>query len=219
MYINKYTLVTLADQPYNELKVWRIESSVSTAPKLVRSMTFNKPPRELKFFNGQQAVGLFERNLHIVDINKCLHLADLNSTMNPNFPLFEIHDGKHVVTLARNRLTVSIIKLPLRHDVQEDGQVVTTGTKITGDDMFLFKVGEDRYLQSLHVSRNGKWMVCGDEVQKPFPLLVWNLESRKLIHDLRIAKCEFITHIQAMSYSGKYVVCACQVSGQIPIFI
>jgi hypothetical protein len=181
-------------------------------------MEFNKPPREIKLFNGQQAVALLERNLHIVDLNKCAHLADLNSTMNPNFPLFEIHDGKHVVTLARNRLTVSIIKLPLHHEVQEDGQVVTTATKITGDDMFLFKVGEDRYLQSLHVSRNGKMMVCGDEVQKPFPLLVWDLVSRKLIYDLRIAKCEFITHIQAMSYSGKYVVCACQVNNIITFF-
>lgn len=34
-----------------------------------------------------------------------------------------------------------------------------------------FKVGEDRFLNSLLVSKNGKICVCGDETQKPFPLL------------------------------------------------
>ena len=80
--------------------------------------------------------------------------------------------------------------------------------------MFLFKVGEDRYLNSLRVSRNGKWMVCGDEVQKPFPLLVWNLDERKLVHDLRQSKHEFVTSIQSIGSSGRYVASACQEEGE-----
>ena len=86
--------------------------------------------------------------------------------------------------------------------------------KINSEDMFLFKVGEDRYLNSLLVSRNGQVMVCGDEVQKPFPLLVWNLHHRKLVYDLRQAKHEFVTAIQAIGSSGRFVVSACQVSEQ-----
>ena len=81
----------------------------------------------------------------------------------------------------------------------------------SSDDMFMFKVGEDRFLNSLMVSRNGQVMVCGDEVQKPFPLLVWNLVHRKLVYDLRQTKHEFITSIQSIGSSGRFVVCACQV--------
>ena len=87
----------------------------------------------------------------------------------------------------------------------------------TDDNMFLFKAGEDRYLNSLLVSDNGQIMVCGDEVQKPFPLLVWNLNQRKLVYDLRQAKHEFITSIQSISSSGRFMVCGCQVSYLIKI--
>jgi WD40 repeat protein len=221
MFINKYTLVTLSEQPYNEIRVWRIESSSQTYPNCVRSMKLKRAPRELKLFNAQQAVALLDRNLHLLDLNKCVHLADLNSTMNPNLPLFEIHDPNHVVILARNRLTVTLMKLPLKQqDENGDPEATTTNSttstvnKTSTDDMFLFKVGEDRYLKSMQVSKNGKMMVCGDEVQKPFPLLVWDLKSRKLIYDLRMQKHEFITSIQSISSSGKYVVCACQEDGE-----
>lgn len=68
-----------------------------------------------------------------------------------------------------------------------------TKTYSKEDDMFLFKAGEDRYLNSMMVSSNGEIMVCGDEVQKPFPLLVWNLNQRKLVYDLRQYKHEVRT--------------------------
>lgn len=55
-------------------------------------------------------------------------------------------------------------------------------------------------------------MVCGDETQKPFPLLVWNLTSRQLMYDLRIPFHEFITRLAAITYEGHYVCCVAQVS-------
>lgn len=225
-------MLTLADQPHNEIKVWRVERTSRSTPKLIllRSIKLNKPPKEIKLFNQHQGVALIERNLHLIDLDQCVHMADLNHTMNPNFPLFEIHDVNHVVVLSRNRLTVSLMELPVERAVSspENGQVVTRssssaggagGSGTTAGGGFMFKVGEDRYLQSLLVSRNGKMMVCGDEVQKPFPLLVWDLVSRKLVHDLRIHNHEFITSIQAVSYSGKYVICACQVNSSLSVFI
>jgi WD40 repeat protein len=48
--------------------------------------------------------------------------------------------------------------------------------------------------------------VCGDETQKPFPLLVWNLQSRKLLYDLRIPHHDFITSLSAITYEGTVVV-------------
>lgn len=46
-------------------------------------------------------------------------------------------------------------------------------------------------------------LVCGDETQKPFPLLVWNLQSKKLMYDLRIPHHDFITSLSAITYEGK----------------
>lgn len=45
-------------------------------------------------------------------------------------------------------------------------------------------------------------LVCGDETQKPFPLLVWNLSSRKLLYDLRIPHHDFITSLAAITHEG-----------------
>ena len=87
----------------------------------------------------------------------------------------------------------------------------------TGDIVTTFKVGEDRFLNSLLVSENGHICVCGDEVQKPFPLIVWNLQKRKLIYDLRIQGHEFVTQISAITADGHYVVCACKVSVKLYI--
>lgn len=50
-------------------------------------------------------------------------------------------------------------------------------------------------------------LVCGDETQKPFPLLVWNLSSRKLLYDLRIPHHDFITSLSAITHEGHYVCC------------
>jgi len=228
-FLTSTCFLTLCEQQ-NELKIWKVnnQKDVSSlagnenAITLIRSIKFNKPPRGLRLFNKNIAVLLIERNLHLFDLNQCKHLFDLNSTMNPILPVFEIHDSNHLILLARNRLSVTLMKVAF-----DDLSVSTSSTssssnstEINGkrlfksDDMFLFKAGEDRYLNSLLVSRNGKIMVCGDEVQKPFPLLVWNLVHRKLVYDLRQSNCEFLTSIQAISSSGHYVVCACQEDGE-----
>jgi hypothetical protein len=57
-------------------------------------------------------------------------------------------------------------------------------------------------------------LVCGDETQKPFPLLVWNLASRKLLYDLRIPHHDFVTSLAAITHEGHYVCCVAKVSVQ-----
>lgn len=47
--------------------------------------------------------------------------------------------------------------------------------------------------------------MCGDETQKPFPLLVWHLSQRKLLYDLRIPHHDFITSLSAITHEGSYV--------------
>lgn len=220
VFIDADTFVTLSEQPYNRLKVWKIDASKPSLLEPIRTINFNKAPKDLRLINKHTAIVLLERNLHLIDLNRCDHVYDLNSTMNPSFAFFELHDSNHVVLLARNRLTVILMKVPqasksftdVAGDEPKPANANTTAVSGSKDDMFLFKVGEDRYLKSLLVSKNGKIMVCGDEVQKPFPLLVWNLEHRKLVYDLRQPNHEIITSIQSISSSGKYFVSACQVS-------
>lgn len=196
----------------------------------IRTIKFNKSPKDIRLISHHTAVVLIDRNLHLIDLNQCEHIYDLNCTMHANFAHFELHDADHLVLLARNRLSVILMRIPHISTTQsrkssQVGDMASSavnvvppgmGGKLTiaKDDMFLFKVGEDRYLKSLTVSRNGKIMVCGDEVQKPFPLLVWNLNQRKLVYDLRQANHEIIVSIQAISTSGRYFVSACQEEGE-----
>lgn len=221
MFLNTNCVLTLSESQ-NEIKIWRVNKETSEL-NLIRSIKFDKSPKDLRLLNKHTAIVLFDRNLHLIDLNRCKHLLDLNSTMNPNVPLFEIHDQQHVVLLARNRLSVILMKVPVGNaeseEPEQEQNKIQKYKQNSPDDMFLFKVGEDRYLNSLLVSRNGQVMVCGDEVQKPFPLLVWNLNHRKLVYDLRQAKHEFITSIQSIGSSGRFVVCACQVSFEFFFFV
>ena len=63
-------------------------------------------------------------------------------------------------------------------------------------------------------------LVCGDETQKPFPLLVWHLTQRKLLYDLRIPHHDFITTLSAITHEGSYVcVVAKELAEPTPNFI
>lgn len=85
----------------------------------------------------------------------------------------------------------------------------------TGDCVTTFKAGEDRFLNSLLVSGDGRILVCGDETQKPFPLLVWNLKSKKLLYDLRIPHHDFITSLSAITYEGSFIYSSCFSKAQL----
>ena len=113
--------------------------------------------------------------------------------MNQKLPLFGLHGDSHVVSLSRNRMYVNLMSL-------ENGDCVTT-----------FKVGEDRFLNSLLVSDNGRILVCGDESKRPCSLLVWDLQAKKLIYDLKLNHHEFITRLSAITGEGTYVACVSKV--------
>lgn len=158
----------------------------------VRTLSGLNEPKNLKMLNATNAVVLCNRELKVYDLNRGLLLTKLKGVLNLNMPYFGVHDEEHVIALSRNRMYVNVINA-------SSGDMVTT-----------FKVGEDRFLDSLLVSMNGQKCVCGDEVQKPFPLLVWDLPNRKLIHDLRLPGNEFITKISAIDVEGRFIVCACK---------
>lgn len=69
-------------------------------------------------------------------------------------------------------------------------------------------------------SRSGSILVCGDETQKPFPLLVWHLTQRKLLYDLRIPHHDFCTQLSAITHEAAYVaVVAKELNEPTPNFI
>jgi hypothetical protein len=196
----------------NEIKIWDIEGIA-----VVRAIKLNKPARDIRFIDSYKVVLLLDRNLYLFDLNKCELMKDLRTTLDSKMPFFDLRDQNNMVCLDRNRLSVTLMKLPWKTDEdltqqqQQQQQEQDSQKKPHRPNQKQFKAGEDRYMNSLTVSKNGKIMACGDQTQKPSPLIVWNLFEQKLIYDFRQPKHEFITTIQSISSNGKYLVCACRV--------
>ena len=188
MKVSNQYVVSLATAK-EEVTVWDVY-----AEKPVRVLKGVMSPNSLKIIDEHRCVILCGRELHIFNLDDGTFVTKLKGVMNQKMPFFGLHDSNHIVALSRNRMYVNLMNL-------ESGDCVTT-----------FKVGEDRFLNSLIVSDNGKILVCGDETQKPFPLLVWDLTSRKLLYDLRIPHHEFITSLSAITKEGHFVCCVCRVS-------
>ncbi|XP_062545784.1 uncharacterized protein LOC134212179 [Armigeres subalbatus] len=145
---------------------------------------------------------LCRREIRIVDLDEGKFKVTLKGVMNQKMPYFGLHDASHLVCLSRNRMYVNLMNI-------DSGDCVTT-----------FKAGEDRFLNSLLVSGDGRILVCGDETQKPFPLLVWHLSQKKLLYDLRIPHHDFITSLSAITHEGSYVcVVAKELAEPSPNFI
>ncbi|XP_049527901.1 NACHT domain- and WD repeat-containing protein 1 isoform X1 [Dermacentor silvarum] len=181
----------------SDLLVWDVFGE-----SIVRRLTGLSEPRDLKMVDRFRALVLCNRELKVYSLDEGRLLVKLKGVMNQKMAYFGLHSQDYVVALSRNRMYVNMLNL-------SSGDLETT-----------FKVGEDRFLNSLLVSGNGKICVCGDETQKPFPLLVWDLANRKLLYDLRIPHHEFITRLSAISGDGHYVVCVCrELSDSAPNFI
>lgn len=172
------------------LSVWDIYDEVA-----VRTISNIDHPRDLRMIDKQRAVILCNRELRVYDLDSGSMLAKLKGVMNQKMPFFEVFGDQYAIALARNRMYVNLLNL-------KTGELETT-----------FKVGEDRFLNSLLVSAEGGICVCGDETQKPFPLLVWNLNERRLMYDLRLDRHEFLTKFSAISDDGQIVVSACRQIG------
>ncbi|BET02356.1 Hypothetical protein NTJ_15174 [Nesidiocoris tenuis] len=167
-----------------EISVWDVVKC-----QRVRRLTGLSQPSSIEMVDDCKCVVLCNRELYTYDLDQGVLLTKLKGVMNQKMPFFGLHDPKHLVALSRNRMYVNLMNLD------------------TGDCVTTFKAGEDRFLNSLLVSSDGKTLVCGDETQKPFPLLVWNLASRKLLYDLRIPQHEFISRLSAIMPQGNYVCC------------
>ena len=172
-----------------KVSVWNIHTQEAT-----RILTGVDKPRNIKMISNTKAVILCNRELKIYDLEKGKYLTKLKGVLNLKMPFYEIVDENRVIILSRNRMYLNIVNTE------------SSDTEAT------FKAGEDRFMNSLLVSDNGEKCVCGDEVQKPFPLLVWDLPNRKLIHDMRLAGHEFVTSMSQITQNGCYVASVCRVS-------
>lgn len=181
-----YHAVTLSEER-KEIVVWNIQKSIP-----VRTLRITQSPRDIKIIDGNRALVLCNRELVLYDLNCGKFILRLKGMMNQKMPYYGIQDNKYVIALSRNRMYVNVMSLD------------------TGDMETTFKVGEDRFLNSLLVSADGRICVCGDETQKPFPLLVWDLTDRKLIYDLRIPQHEFLTNMTAISDDSRYLISVCK---------
>lgn len=183
---NRFVVCLLYER--GEIRVWDMQNCT-----VVRTLRGLNCPRDAKFIDDFKAVILCNRELKIYNLDTGEMEVKLKGIMNQKMPYYELHDQNHIVSMSRNRMYIHIIQIS------------------TGDTVSTFKAGEDRFLNSLTVSANGHYLVCGDETQKPTPLLVWDLNNRKLIYDLRINNHEFQTKMLTVSADGHFVVCACKV--------
>lgn len=83
---------------------------------------------------------LCRREIRIVDLDEGKFKITLKGVMNQKMPYFGLHDPSHLVCLSRNRMYVNLMNI-------ESGDCVTT-----------FKAGEDRFLNSLLVSGDGRYV-------------------------------------------------------------
>ncbi|CAH0778298.1 unnamed protein product [Bemisia tabaci] len=178
------TYVVTISTANEEIAVWNIKTC-----EKVRTLRGIPQPITLQMIDNYRCVVLCKRELRTYDLNTGTLLTKLKGVMNQKMPYYGLHDANHLVSLSRNRMYVNLMNI-------DSGDLVTS-----------FKAGEDRFLNSLLVCGDGRVLVCGDETQKPFPLLVWNLASRKLLYDLRIPHHDFITSLAAITYEGHYVCC------------
>lgn len=78
--------------------------------------------------------------MRIYDLENGQFVTRLKGVMNQKMPYFGLHDAEHLVTLSRNRMYVNLMNLQ------------------TGDCVTTFKAGEDRFLNSLLVSGDGRYI-------------------------------------------------------------
>ncbi|CAG0918259.1 unnamed protein product [Notodromas monacha] len=105
----------------------------------VQRMRDLQEPKILQLLPGKRkAICLCGRELILIDLAEGKMELKLKGIMNQKLPLFALVDEYHLITLARNRMYLNLINM-------ESGDCIST-----------FKVGEDRFLNSLVVSENGK---------------------------------------------------------------
>lgn len=98
-------------------------------------------PTALCPVGGHGAAVLCCREIKIIDLNKGVFRVTLKGVMNQKMPYFAYcNDAQHLVCLSRNRMYVNLMNL-------ESGDCITT-----------FKAGEDRFLNSLLVSGDGRYI-------------------------------------------------------------
>ncbi|KAH8263526.1 hypothetical protein KR044_010218 [Drosophila immigrans] len=165
-----------------EICIWDVKNCCR-----IRQLHGIQQPTAMCPVGNYEAAVLCRREIRVINLDEGKFKVTLKGVMNQKMPYFGQHDQHHLVCLSRNRMYVNLMNL-------ESGDCVTT-----------FKAGEDRFLNSLLVSGDGRILVCGDETQKPFPLLVWHLSQRKLLYDLRIPHHDFVTSLSAITHEGSYV--------------
>lgn len=104
----------------------------------IRTLKSVPHPANLIPIDRHRCVVLCGRELHVYDLDQGRFVTRLKGVMNQKMPYYGLHDDAHLVTLSRNRMYVNLMNMD------------------TGDCVTTFKAGEDRFLNSLLVSGDGR---------------------------------------------------------------
>ena len=112
-----------------EVTVWNLHHQ-----QAVRTISNLPQPKSLKMITSVRSVVLCNRELRVYNFEEGKEESRLKGVLNLKMPYFGVLDSEHTVALSRNRMYVNIMN------------------NSTGDTEATFKVGEDRFLDSLIVS-------------------------------------------------------------------
>lgn len=104
-----------------------------------------------------RCIVLCRRELRIYDLDKGLFTTKLKGVMNQKMPFYGIHDSDHIVALSRNRMYVNLMNINTgKCQLTNSFTLITCTVSIPGDCVTTFKAGEDRFLNSLLISGDGR---------------------------------------------------------------
>ncbi|XP_075251094.1 uncharacterized protein LOC142343219 [Convolutriloba macropyga] len=166
--------------PKGRLEVIRVADM-----KIVRRIDMTKIPVDVKNIDLTSCVVNTERILKWIDLDEGALKVQLKSQLNIDYQCYGVQSPDQIVAMSRNKMYVNGVQLS------------------TNKTNFSFKVGEDRFLNSLLLAPDGSYCACGDTVQKPMPLLIWDLKQKILIHDIRLHDHEF--DMQLAMVSNHYI--------------
>nr|XP_042905090.1 uncharacterized protein LOC107452393 [Parasteatoda tepidariorum] len=132
-----------------------------------------------------EIVVLKHSRIEIVDLARGIVKTQMKELIDVSQGVKVVDGGKSILALSEGHEEI------LRFDTNS-GHV---GSRIFS--------GEHRQLHCLLVSDNGEVCVCGDTFQKPYPLLIWSVQTGVLLRQISLPHHEFLTRNSKINYDGR----------------
>ncbi|GIY66936.1 uncharacterized protein CDAR_260161 [Caerostris darwini] len=137
---------------------------------------------------NSEVLVLHHNQLEVLDLTKNIVKTRMKEIIDVSQGVSVLNDGKSILAISEGHDEI------LRFDTCS-GHVANR----------IFP-GENRHLDCLLVSENGEVCVCGDAVQKPYPLYAWNVETGVLLRHFANPHHEFLVRLSKLNDDGRLLL-------------